>query len=153
MSVDAGNGLAFVCNGSALQVVDVANPASPVLVGSVNTDTAADAAFFGGRYVAVAARCSGVRVVDVANPALPAVIGRLGTCDYGKDAVNICVSGSYAYVAHQGWGLKVADLTDPTHPVEVATLETLGSCSGVAATDSIVVTADKSSTVAVFEVE
>ena len=67
---------AYVADGkSGLRVINVANPAAPVEVGSYDTPGYADGVAVAGSYAYVADWGDGLRVINVANPAAPVEVG------------------------------------------------------------------------------
>ena len=88
---------AYVADGySGLQVVDISNPASPAIVGSVDTPDIAFAVAVAGTHAYVADGISGLQVVDISNPASPAIVGSVDT---PATATGVAVAGTHAYVA------------------------------------------------------
>ena len=64
--------MAFVADGSGgLQVVDISDPASPGIVGSVNPAGSQMDVAVQGDFAYLASDDWGLQVVDVSNPALP----------------------------------------------------------------------------------
>jgi len=90
--------------GLGLQVIDVTNPASPVIVGGVNTRGYAQGVAVVGSCAYVAEGDHGLQVIDVTNPASPAIVGGVDTPGEG---LGIAVMGGYAYVADGSSGLQV----------------------------------------------
>ena len=62
-------------------------------------------------------------MVDISNPGSP---HELGYCATPGDGWGIFVSGSYAYMADGGGGLRVMDIKTPTSPNEVGNYDTPG---------------------------
>jgi len=60
---------------SGLQVIDVSNPSSPVLIGSVDTPGFARGVTVTGDTAYVADWSNGLQVIDVSNPSSPVLIG------------------------------------------------------------------------------
>jgi hypothetical protein len=117
------DGWAYLSAGSSgLQIADVSDPATPVLVADVPLPWAGAVDVEGGYvYVAIGLAYSGLRIVDVSNPALPV---DLGTWNPGNDTVgSILVEGSLGYFGVQD-GLVFADLTSPAAPVTLGKLPT-----------------------------
>jgi hypothetical protein len=84
-------------------VIDITNPASPQVVGSVDTQSyPGDVAIFGN--YAYVADGSGLQVIDITNPASPEIVGSVDTPSY---AYGVAVSGTYVYVADWGSGLQI----------------------------------------------
>jgi len=104
---------AYIADGTAgLQIVDIANPRSPVRRGGYDTTGTAESVFVSGGLAYVADGTSGVQIVDVSNPSSPTLRGSLGT---GYAAHDVFVSGNLAYVAAQY--LLIFDVTNPAKPV------------------------------------
>jgi hypothetical protein len=62
-------------------------------------------------------------VIDISNPSSPREVGAYDT---PGSAVDVAVSGSYAYVADGGAGLRVIDVSNPSSPREVGFYDTPG---------------------------
>jgi len=95
LSID--NNYAYIaCGTSGLQIINVSNPALPVLAGSYDTPDWAYGVAVSGGYAYVADYSSGLQIINVSNPASPALAGSYNTP--GNTEV-VAVSGAYAYVA------------------------------------------------------
>lgn len=113
-SVTVEGTTAYVADYSAgLQILDVSDPASPVLLA---TDTysywARDVVVAGG--IAYVAAENGLKIVDVSDPSAPVLLGSHATAD---DARGICVVDGLVYVAEEEAGLEIFDVSDPTAPI------------------------------------
>lgn len=95
-----------------LHVIDVADPAASVLVGSVGTESGAAVDLVVRDGYAYLACPSGVHILDVRSPAAPEVIAAAGT----RKAQGIVISGDRAYVADWDAGLGVIDIEPPLPP-------------------------------------
>ncbi len=119
---------------SGLEVVDVSNAASPVIVGSVNTPDNSEiewarSVVLAGTYayVAISTTYAGrLDIIDISNPALPAIIGSVGL---PLRAVDVAVAGTHAYVATgycNEWecigALEVVDVSNPALPAIVTSV-------------------------------
>ena len=124
ISVALSGSYAYVAaaNSDALVVIDVSNPASPVIRGSVVSSSLLD----GPRNVAVsgayayvaAAESDALVVVDVSNPASPVIRGSVVSSSLLDGPANVAVSGVYAYVAaSESDALVVVDVSNPASPV------------------------------------
>ena len=110
-------------NQARLTTVDISNPASPVIVNSLqdnmNLFSAVDVAVQGNHaYVADQAGGSApeLTVVDVTNPAAAKVVGALSSSAL-NGAYRIKVRGDFAYVSARGAGTVAAvDITNPASP-------------------------------------
>jgi hypothetical protein len=141
--VEVVGDLGYVAAGTGLRVIDVSDPELPVELCAVATPgVVRDFEVVGDlAYVVVA---GGLRVIDVSNPCLPVEIGTLETPRFAYD---VEVFGNLAYLAgsirvplppgsprrYQSYGvLRVIDVSDPELPVEIGTLDWLGSARDVA---------------------
>ena len=104
--------LAFTASWSAgLQVVNISDPATPTLMGSVVV-TLKDEAWgvaVDGQYAYLTDRLFGLRVIDASNPFAPTIVGELET----RFAWNVAVAGRYAYVADSDSLLRCRSRGDP----------------------------------------
>ena len=102
-----------------LRVVDASQRAKPTELGTyeiANGDAQSLAA--SGGLVFVADRNLGLHLVDVSTPAQPRRVGLYGPVGF---ADGVAVTGKYAYVAADFYGLRVVDLSDDrSKPQEIA---------------------------------
>lgn len=109
-------GLAYVGNdGDGLRILDVSNPAKPVLVSTLPgaAGQTFEAEVVDG-YAYVADALKGLKVIDVRNPAQPVEVGQVSA------AVSIAVRvvGSRAYMTDfAGKKLIIVDISNPASPV------------------------------------
>jgi len=136
--------LAYVVAGDrrALQIVDISNPSTPQLVGSIDAvpyPLIATGLTVQGSIAYVTAQ-SGLVIVNVANPAAPAILKTVYTPSVAEDVV---VSGSYAYVADYSSGLQVINISNPATAAIVGAVDTPGNAFGVSLNGSILYLADE----------
>ncbi|MEK7531482.1 MAG: tail fiber domain-containing protein, partial [Patescibacteria group bacterium] len=105
-------------NASGLSVVDVSNPANPVLVGYRALSNARDVEVI-GRYAYIArVSTAGFAVIDVSNPANPILVKNLQNTTYLQNNQSLEVVGRYAYVTAADIDrLTIVDISNPTNPV------------------------------------
>ena len=136
-SIAVSGRYAYVANNNAavvgkkeFAVIDISNPTSPSVVGSIDDDTnlyAARSIAVSGRYAYVANKgdlTGGKKefaVIDISNPAVPAVVGSIDDDTNFYAATSIAVSGRYAYVANNEGNvarknLAVIDIGIPASP-------------------------------------
>jgi hypothetical protein len=140
----AGN-YAYVAkaNPTSLQVVNISNPSSPVVVGTCFIT------IYGGWDVVVAGNYAymtaansegwGLRVIDIANSSSPVEIG---TCNMPPDVTRgLAVSGNYAYVSNES-RLRVINIANPTAPTPVGFYTTPSTALGVAVQGNYAYVAD-----------
>ncbi|MEM6797428.1 MAG: hypothetical protein AAF725_25890 [Acidobacteriota bacterium] len=115
--VDVEGSLLFVSGGfmSGLRIFDLADPASPVEIGSWNGMTVVRTAVAGDLAV-VGAGNSG-RVLDLSNPASPAV---LATLSFESTVRDIEIVGDLAFVVQANLGgVAIWDLSTPSSPLQI----------------------------------
>jgi hypothetical protein len=129
--------LAYVATGNGgLQVVDLANPAVPVLRSSLALPGLPNHVLIVGSlaYVASAGLEGGLLVLDLADPARPTLRSR--TPVYGS-ATGVTVANGRAYVAAgYGGGLQIFDLPVDGPPLARGRLITPGPALAVAASST-----------------
>ena len=92
---------AYVADEEAgLQVIDITNPQSPQIVGSVDTPGYGPWRGRLGHHAYVADGESGLQVIDITNPQSPQIVGSVDT---PGNADGVAVSGTHAYVADYGF--------------------------------------------------
>ena len=110
---------------NGLRVVDISDPANPQEVGHFDPtgSTAGQGAYFSAPY-AYLADGLGLLVLDVSDPSAPSEAGFYDSIGF---AVQVQISGAYAYVAGREGGLNIADVSDPADPLHVANYFKAGS--------------------------
>jgi hypothetical protein len=123
--------------GNSFAVLDVSNPASPSIVGSIHNSSLpapwegtnalqhATSVAVSGEYAYVTAAYSDrLTVVSIANPSSPRIVASLYDPKNLNFPVDVAVSGNYAYVADQitTGRLTVVDISNPAEPHVVASL-------------------------------
>ncbi|HVP58882.1 MAG TPA: carboxypeptidase regulatory-like domain-containing protein, partial [bacterium] len=122
-------GFAFVADSdSGLTVIDVSNPASPVIVGSLDTPWSAEKIEVGSGLAYISGSHE-VRVIDVNDPRAPAQISSIAS----GWSEHVCVSGNLAFVVDNYWpfraDLHIIDASDPRSPAQVGQYTTWSHCS------------------------
>ena len=79
-----------------LQIIDISNPANPILAASHDTPSFANSVSISGSYAYVADFYSGLQIINIFNPADPSAAGSYHTPGIAE---GVFVSGPYAYVA------------------------------------------------------
>ena len=110
-------------NANRLNVVDISNPETPTIVGSVKDDSnmaSPNGVAVSGNYVFVVSETANpgkIAVIDVSAPSAPRLVATYSHADlYGAEGVF--VSGNYLYVAARSISkLAVVDISNPTSPV------------------------------------
>jgi hypothetical protein len=144
----AGGYLYVTCD-AGLQVVDIADPLTPVLAGACVAGGADDVAACDGG-ACIASGAAGLQVVDVHDPAAPAVIGSSG--DGSTHSGGVCVLGSTAYVAAGADGLRIVSIADPAHPQLLGVADTQGDARDVVVDGGTAYVADGPAGIVVVDV-
>ena len=117
---------AFVADGDAgLVVIDVTNPVTPTLLGTINPPGIQKGVDVDpGRQLAVlASGTSGIHVVNIANPAAPVQLSALP----GGDVRDVALQGTFALLADGSRSFTSVDLTNPAAPIlGASTAQSLG---------------------------
>ncbi len=121
------------CRTEGLQVINVADPANPVLAGSLESGMQANCSALYGNYLVVPTTNSYLKVVDVTNPAQMSVVGNLQLALFGR---VIGINGDFAYVASYD-SLRIIDLQNPAQPVKIASLPIQYSYPKIALRDNL----------------
>ncbi|MDB9520537.1 DUF4347 domain-containing protein, partial [Dolichospermum circinale CS-1225] len=98
--------------GDRLEIIDISNPAKPVVKGSYKIEGGRGVQVV-GNYAYVAGHGTGIKIIDISNPTTPTLKGYYDTF---SDANGVQVVGNYAYVADGGAGLQIIDISNPTNP-------------------------------------
>gem|GEM_PF-4431006 len=117
-------------------ILDISNPSSPFVVGSLDDDTnlyLAHSLAISGKYAYVANddSSSGTKnfcILDISNPSSPFVVGSLDDDTNLYHAYSLAISGKYAYVANNdiSSGKKnfcILDISNPSSPFVVGSLD------------------------------
>jgi hypothetical protein len=113
---------------SGLVVVNVSNPAAPVMVGRIATRPTATGIAIRGDYAYVTCRDSGLRIISIADPANPVQVGRHDTPYW---ALHVAVVDTLAYVGDFVAGLRIISVANPTSPYEVGFIHANRGACGV----------------------
>jgi hypothetical protein len=124
-SVTARGNLAYVTDRIGLQIIDITDPASPSLVGSLETPGLADDVDIQGDYAYVADGLAGMHVVDIGDPAAPTIVTNY-PAEVWVNALTISDNTLFLSVSEwldmEGWGvdlrarLEIVDISVPLNP-------------------------------------
>ena len=100
-----------------LKVIDISDPAAPVLAGSVGIGPLPFSVAVSGNYAYVVdINSDDLKVVNISIPGNPVISGSLGV---GGSPVSVAISGNYAYVVDtDSKDLKVIDISNPASPTQ-----------------------------------
>ncbi|MBI4661077.1 MAG: hypothetical protein HY735_19785, partial [Verrucomicrobia bacterium] len=108
-------------DGLGLQILDLRNPARPVLLSNTTNSLSGSYSIgvtVSGRYAYLVTPDQGMQIFDVNDPAKPQRLSQEG----GTYAEALRVSGAHAYL-NSGNGLRVWSVADPKVPVEVGSID------------------------------
>lgn len=127
LGITAIDNIAYVVS-SALHIVDISVPDSPVLLGSEDAPDYAYGVTINGNYAYVADDHAGLRIIDVSSHAAPEVVGQIDT---PGNANSVAIYGSYAYVADGNSGVQIIEVNDASAPTLVRNVDTPGYANSV----------------------
>ena len=128
------NQYAYIACNDNFQVLDISNPASPILMGEI-AFSIARSVFLTDNFAFVSTvsgsgLSKGMQIVDISDPADPVVLGSFAsTGQWGT--WQTYVLNDLAYLADSQGGLKIVDVSNPANPVEVGNYLTSGIAASV----------------------
>jgi hypothetical protein len=112
--------LAFLVDSDgSLQILNIANPVNPELLGTYQAEHELHKLSVHGRYAYCASGGAGLLIIDVSSPQTPRLIRQIKIPGFVYDAA---VDGSFLYLACAYDGLYVVDCSDPYAPTIVGEL-------------------------------
>ncbi len=108
-------------------VLDISDPAQPVILSDLPVDGYAEIAAVYWPYVLLFCRSgpNKIHVVDVSDPSQPLIVH---TMDFPWSAVRIHILGQFALVTTRSNGITVLDLNDPIQPEIIGGISGFGGC-------------------------
>lgn len=110
--------VAYVVTDLGLTIVDVSNPAAPVVRGSVATGKT-QGVTVQGSYVFVASQTKDLRIIDVSNPNAPTIVG---FTTLPGQTWDVAVKDHIVYAASYGGELYLIDVSNPRTPILVRSI-------------------------------
>jgi hypothetical protein len=121
---------AYIVDTFGFWIIDISDPSNPIQTDSIDIIGAAGVfvmyphAYVASVDVGVPTGWQGLWVLDVSNPDNAIVLVHNDTIQY---AIDVYVSGQYAYISNQSGGLKIFDVSDASNPIEIGYYDTSGS--------------------------
>ena len=115
--VVAGSYAYVAASNSGLQLIDISNPLSSVIVGSVDTPWDARGVAVSGNYAYVASSEAGLQIVDITDPFSPAISGSLETA-FAKNVTVLPVEEEIEKHFNSLSDLKMLNSTKPNISVQ-----------------------------------
>gem|GEM_PF-1493134 len=104
-----------------LEVINVSNPNSPTIIGSLNISGGSNSITAVGNYAYIT--CNGsddLKIIDISNPASPTLSGSISV---GSNPHTVEVSGNYVYVGDASNNdLRIINVSNPAAPTQSGTL-------------------------------
>ncbi|MBN2829353.1 MAG: hypothetical protein JXR56_03410 [Candidatus Cloacimonetes bacterium] len=148
--MDYHNGIVYGADrGSGLLIINVNNPHSPFINGSINTPNFCYDVFYDNGFAYTVDLEWGMQISNVSNPIVPQYVG------YGNtpgNAEGIWVESGYAYIADSDMGLQIFDLQNQSSPQLVGNYDTNGSAHQVCVVDGYAYIADQENGLVVVDV-
>lgn len=137
IGIDVAGHYAYLADAGAghqFDVVDIADPARPVVVGVLSDLFRLNGAFqirIAGHYAYVTASGSGrLEVIDISHPAAPRFVGELADPRF-SGVRGLVLSGHYAYVVgDNSAAISIVDIANPAAPAIVGSLTDYGHLAG-----------------------
>lgn len=110
-----------------LRILDISNPATPILLSSFNTASSyIKVTLSKDEQIAyIADGTNGLKIFDVSNPAIPIYLGGYNTPDWAY-TVTLSADESIAYITDRSSGLQILDVSNPTTPIFLGSYNTSG---------------------------
>ncbi len=116
--IDVVGSYAYVGDGGSLKIVNIANPSSPIIVGSVTFSTSTVTGIkVLGNYAYIGQSSGWFQIVNITNPLNPLLVGNLNV---GAEISHVTVDGQFAYITTLGNQLKVVNVVNPSVPSVVS---------------------------------
>ncbi len=145
-----GNLAYLAADSDGLQIIDISQPGSPIIIGGYDTDEAHDVCVVGS-HVYIADYHSGLQVINALKPKTPYRVGRYDTTDR---AVALKVVDNLAYVADLMGGLQIIDIVQPNSPKYLGAYNNFGSFfQDVQVIGNLAYVADTSSGLRIIRIE
>jgi hypothetical protein len=128
-AVAVNNKIAYVGEGASVSVIDLENPAQPVLYGRVQLPGIVLAIAADDDWIYAACGSRGVFIIDADDPTALRVAKVLDT---SGNACGLAISGSYLFIADGVSGVRIVDISDPDNAVQAGAYHTEGPVQAVA---------------------
>lgn len=129
--IDIEGDFAYVtCAYYGIIVYDISDPENPAEIESINTECMENDIDVEGNYAYVAEGMwtGGIRIVDISDPGHLFCVNVLHHHGAG---FAVTVSGDYAFLAGQNFGMTAVDISDPENPVEAGAYDPEGAINDV----------------------
>jgi len=148
---------AFIADGaSGLVTADVATPDHLEILSSAASTYHSGGVAVAGDYAYIVDKdTSTFSVVSIADPSMPIKVGTVNQVE-SVTGIRVRVTGNYAYVANDNYGMRIYDISSPSHPAEVACTHVsssiIESINDIALSGSYAYAADGTNGLVVFNI-
>lgn len=152
---------AYLSDGAkGLQIIDVSDPTTPIIVHNVdvssielaNNDPASHYTSdisISGNYAYVADSHAGLQVVDISDPLTASIVANVDT---PGQAYIVDILGNYAYIADWDAGLQIIDISNPLSPSIIKTVSMPSNASTVKVSGNYAYVADSASGLQIVDI-
>ena len=145
----AGN-YAYVGVGLRLVVLDISNPASPIVVGqSPMMSGVIEDVILSGSLAYIASGEGGLQILDISSPAN---LTRQGGYDTSGVAHDLTRVGNLIYIADGSSGMEIIDVSNPANPARRGGYDTIEEAWGVTVVGSLAYLANGGSLLQIIDV-
>ena len=114
--------IAYIAHSSdGLSIIDVSNPAAPVRLGGIDTNTTGSTndVFVSGNYAYLADGTEGIKIVNITTSTSPTLVGSYDPLVGFAATTDIYAAGNFVYFNAFEQGFYVADISNPAAPTLV----------------------------------
>lgn len=118
-------------------LIDLSNPALPVVASAIDTLELASGVWIEGEYAFFANRYGGIEIYDIQDIARPQFVS-VAKSSQSLERIDAAVYGGYLYTS--GWDhkkIEIFDLTDLSNPRSVGEVSVLGTPYGICASNGM----------------
>lgn len=113
---------AYIMGVGGLNIFDVTDPTSPILVGRHNPEGTPFERYYSGAFNATHAYCGareyGLETIDISDPAAP-VLSHVRS-EAGVQYEGVVRNGAFLYAARHDAGIEILDITSPATPAPLS---------------------------------
>ncbi len=135
-SITLDNDRAYIACGTAgLKIVDISDPHSCSIIGSLSLSGSARGIFARRDTVFVASYTAGLHIVDACDPTSPTLISTFDTEGY---AMGVWAGDTIVFIADYDEGVRAINIYDPQTPFETGFYSTIHNCLNVTASEGYI---------------
>lgn len=109
----SGHYIYAACGYSGVKIIDLSDPANPILTATLDTPGSAQHVAISGSHAYVADGSSGMQVLDISDPAHPTTVAAYPTSSFAN---RLALLGNNVIIADSQRGFRIADISSPSSP-------------------------------------